>query len=117
MKKARRSLLRLRWILLPVMVVVAMSGVASAAAVRGRLERPLGRPAADVTVTVSNPNGSKRSASYRTDSEGMFYLSIPSGKYHLEIWLVTPHGARPLVYEIDVVEPVTDLRPIVLPAN
>ena len=119
MKRALHLFLGFRRVLLPTVLIVAMSGVGSAAALRGRLERkePDGRqvPAAGVTVTVySNKTG--RSPSHRTDSNGMYYFSVPAGTYSLEIWLNPSPGAKPLVYQVpEVVEPYTDIQPIVLP--
>lgn len=120
MKTARRLFLRFRRILLPAMLVFAMSGAASAATLRGRLERklPNGKqvPAAGVPVTVYSQSLQRRSPSHRTDSEGMYYITIPAGTYLLEVWPSTSPGAQPLRYRIpQIVEPYTDIQPIVLP--
>ena len=119
MKRACRLFLHFRRILLPAMLVVAMGGAASAAALRGRLERkePNGSrvPAAGVTVTVYSQS-TGRSPSRRTDSDGMYQFTVPAGTYRFEIWLNPAPGARALRYQIPrVVEPYTDIQPIVLP--
>ena len=71
-------------------------------------------PAAGVIVTLYNQSLG-RSPSARTDANGMYYLTVPAGAYYLEVWLSTTPGAKPLVYQIQVVEPNTDVRPILLP--
>jgi hypothetical protein len=120
MKRARRLLLHCRRILLPALLMVVMSAAASAATVRGRLERKLPNgaqgPAAGVAVTVYSQTSKKRSPSRRTDAEGMYYITVPAGSYLLEVWPSTAPGAKPLRYQIPrVVEPSTDIQPIVLP--
>jgi len=120
MKSVCRLFLHFRRILLPAaMLVIVMSGAASAAALRGRVERkePNGSrvPAAGVTVTVYSQS-TGRSPSHRTDSDGMYYFTVPAGSYRLEIWPNPASGAKPLRYQIPrVVEPYTDIQPIVLP--
>jgi len=118
MNRIRRLFVRFRSILLPAMLVVATSGVASAAALRGRLERTLPDeirgPAAGVTVTVYSKKMG-RSSAHRTDSDGMYYFTVPAGTYRLEIWVNPAPGAKPATYQIQVAEPYTDIRPILLP--
>jgi hypothetical protein len=43
----------------------------------------------------------------------MYYLhNISPGTYNLEIWISQRPGARPLVYKINVREPLTDIPAI-----
>jgi hypothetical protein len=86
---------------------------ARAAVLRGRLERvdQYGRhfPAAGISVTVYRQDMGRSSPSV-TDATGMYYLNVPAGGYWLEIWVSNP----PRAYQILVVEPVTDIPPIVV---
>ena len=45
-----------------------------------------------------------------TDANGMYYLNIPPGVYWLEVWVTNP----PRIYQIQVVEPNTDIPPIAI---
>jgi Carboxypeptidase regulatory-like domain len=119
MKLAHRLIRPFRKTLRCAVLIVVVSGAANAAAVRGRLERrvaPNGNIVSvpGVLVTVYNTSLG-RSPSSRTDSNGMYFLSVPAGTYTLEIWLSTAPGARPAAYQIQVVEPYTDVQPILLP--
>jgi hypothetical protein len=91
----------------------ASSAVAPVATVRGRLVHKNGAPAAGISVTISCEKGA-RSAPARTGSDGMYYLSnIAPGKDYLEIW--TSKGGKPLVYQIKVTAPATDVPQIAVP--
>jgi hypothetical protein len=93
--------------------VVLAAAFAHAATVRGRLVHPNGYPAADIAVTVSNPQIG-RSSPAQTGADGMYYIfNIPPGSYFLEIW-IHPGGA-PIVYQIQVYEPYTDIPQIGVP--
>ncbi|MGA3081197.1 MAG: carboxypeptidase-like regulatory domain-containing protein [Terracidiphilus sp.] len=88
-------------------------GLVHAATVRGRLIHPNGYTAGGIAVTVINSYGVRCSPAY-TGADGMYYLfNIPAGPYRLEIW-VYPGGA-PMVYQIQVYEPYTDMPQIVIP--
>lgn len=86
---------------------------ARAAVLRGRLDRvdQYGRhfPAGGISVTVYRQDLGRSSPSV-TDTNGMYYLTVPAGAYWLEIWVSNP----PRAYQITVVEPVTDIPPIVV---
>ena len=94
-------------------MVVTIPVPAWAATLRGRLVYNVpGRgqaPAGGVTVTVFRQDIG-RSAPSVTDANGMYYLTIPQGQYWLEIWVTNP----PRAYNIQVVEPNTDIPPIIL---
>jgi hypothetical protein len=93
--------------------VVLTTGLASAATVRGRLIHANGYFAAGVAVTVFNPQLGRSSPAY-TGPDGMYYLyNVPPGYYNLEIW-INPGGA-PIVYQIQVGEPYTDIPQIGVP--
>ena len=81
------------------------------AIVRGKLTRgPYA--AAYVPVTVYNSVIS-RSGAVVTGQDGMYYIrGVPFGNYYLEVW-VQPQ--TPLVYQIVVAYPVTDIPVIALP--
>jgi hypothetical protein len=97
-----------------VLVLVLAASLAQAATVRGRLiRRNTSYPAPGIAVTVINSYGVRCSPAY-TGADGMYYLfNIPPGPYYLEIW-VYPGGA-PMVYQIQVYEPYTDMPQIVVP--
>lgn len=91
------------------------TNVSAASTVRGRLDRRYGYqvyPAANVRVTVYNPNIGRSSPAY-TGNDGMYYFyNVPAGDYYLEVWV----SQQPLVYTIRVYEqPFTDIPPILLP--
>jgi hypothetical protein len=97
----------------------ALAGAASAATVRGRLTRPglrgAQQPAAGITVTVFNRSLNRRSSPVVTDQNGMYVLgNISAGDCYLEVWSRDPH-APPRQYQIHVVEPLTDIGPVVVP--
>ena len=108
--RTRHLLYRRAIILIILVTFVALS--ANAARLRGRLERSdkHGRyPVQGVYVTAySKSHG--RSVGVKTDTKGMYYLDIPAGTYWLEIWV----SSTPKVYQINVVEPFTDIPPIKL---
>jgi hypothetical protein len=86
---------------------------AQAATIRGRIVHQNGYPAVGYTVTVSNPQLG-RSNPARTGGDGMYYFfNIPPGFYYLEVW-VNPGGA-PLVFQIQVSDPNTDIPQVVVP--
>jgi hypothetical protein len=91
---------------------------ASAATVRGQLNRHSGTgaaPAAGICVTVYSEKGG-RSARVCSNAQGMYYLAnIIPGSYQLEIWTSPSPGASPIRYPITVAEPYTDIHPITLP--
>jgi hypothetical protein len=91
----------------------SFAGPTPRATVRGRLVHKNGTPAAGILVTVSNQQ-SARSAPAHTGVKGMYYLpNITPGKDYLEIW-INP-GGKPLIYQVDVVAPSTDLPQITVP--
>jgi hypothetical protein len=91
----------------------ANSAGAPVAIVRGRLVHKNGAPAAGLSVTISDKGGA-RSAPAHTGSDGMYYLSnICTGKDFLEIW--TSKSGKPLVYQIKVTAPSTDVPQIAVP--
>jgi len=117
MKKAP---MRSRWVRLCacamsfLVVLVAFPVPTSAALLRGRLVRigPNGAqyPAPGITVTVFRQDIG-RSVQSVTDANGMYYLNnIPAGSYWLEVWVSNP----PRAYQIQIVEPTTDIPPIAI---
>ena len=91
---------------------------ARASTVRGRLDHiyPNGQrgPATGFAVTVYNPSRGRSNPSY-TDQQGMYYLqNVPPGTYNLEIWVSTDPRVSPVVYVIEVVDPYTDVPPILV---
>jgi hypothetical protein len=100
------------------MLLLLTIQAASAATVRGQLNRRSGAgaaPAAGVCVTVYSEKGG-RSARVCSNAQGMYYLTnIVQGNYQLEIWTSPSPGAPPIRYPITVVEPYTDIHPITLP--
>jgi hypothetical protein len=105
-------------LLMQCILLIAMSNLATAAALRGQLVRsgPNGMryPASGISVTVYSPTMG-RSAAFQSGPDGMFYLQVPPGSYYLEVWINPNPGAQPLVYQIQVGEPYTDIPPVVLP--
>jgi hypothetical protein len=81
------------------------------ATVRGRLTRgPYA--AAYVPVTVYNQSMS-RSPAVVTGQDGMYNIPrVPFGNYYLEVWV---QPGQPLVFQIQVASPVTDIPSIALP--
>jgi hypothetical protein len=97
------------------MILLVFAGIAYAATLRGRIVRvyPNGvGPAPGIAVTVYNPAFGRSAPAY-TDLNGMYYLALPANAYYLEIW--GRPGAPPLVYQIRVNEPYTDIPPITIP--
>jgi hypothetical protein len=104
--------------LLYVLLMVAVTQLATAATVRGRLDRvaPNGAryPAAGVAVTVYNQSAGRSSPAH-AGQDGLYYLNnVPAGHYTLEIWVSPDPRVPPTVYQIQVVEPLTDIPPIVV---
>jgi hypothetical protein len=99
-------------------LVLAFAQTASAAILRGRLQRsgPNGAiyPAPGIAVTVYNQDRGRSGASY-TGADGMYYLNIPAGDYNLEVWISRDPRVPPTAYSIRVVEPNTDIPPIFVP--
>jgi hypothetical protein len=89
------------------------TGSAVAATIRGRLVHSNGYPAGGVAVTVVNQTVGRSSPAY-AGPDGMYYLyNVPAGYYYLEVWI--NGGGQPIVYQIRVVEPYTDIPPIAVP--
>jgi len=99
-------------LLLGVLVVSAGSRAQQTAVVRGRITRgPYA--AAYIQVTVYNAFMS-RSSPVVTGQDGMYYIrGVPFGNYYLEVWI--QQGQPPLVYQIQVGYPITDIPVIALP--
>jgi len=94
------------------LALVLAAASAHAATVRGQLLHSNGYPAAGYAVTVSSAQ-TGRSSPARVGADGMYYiLNVPPGAYYLEIW-VNPQS--PMVYQIYVNEPYTDIPRIVIP--
>ncbi|HEU5402668.1 MAG TPA: carboxypeptidase-like regulatory domain-containing protein [Terriglobales bacterium] len=112
MNRSRRSIL-LCLVGLLLIFVMTSSGSAAGATLRGRIQRVLPNGAAvplpGVAVTVYNQSLGRSSPAYSA-ADGMYYLSLRPGMYYLEIW--RGQGLPPMVYQIQVVEPVTDIPPI-----
>jgi Carboxypeptidase regulatory-like domain len=95
-----------------VLLVVLSTALANAATVRGRLVHSNGYPAAGMAVTVYNQVVGRSSPAY-AGRDGMYFLyNIPPGYYYLEVWL---NPGKPIVYQIQVVEPYTDVAQIGVP--
>jgi hypothetical protein len=89
------------------------AGSAHAATVRGRLVHANGYPAAGVAVTVFNQQVGRSSPAY-AGPDGMYYLyNVRPGIYYVEVWVRA--SGPPVVYQIRVVEPYTDIPPIRTP--
>ncbi|MBZ5505301.1 MAG: carboxypeptidase-like regulatory domain-containing protein [Acidobacteriia bacterium] len=113
---ARARLMRFGAILL--LVLLLMTGFASAATVRGQLNRRAGTsaaPAAGICITVYKPAGG-RSPRACSDSQGMYYLpNIAPGDYQLEVWTSQDPRVQPIRYPVKVAEPYTDIQPVIVP--
>ena len=98
--------------LLGVFLFSVSSHAQQTATVRGRLTRgPYA--AAYIPVTVYNPFVA-RSSAVVTGQDGMYYIrGVPFGNYYLEVWI--QQGQQPLVYQIQVAYPITDIPVIALP--
>lgn len=95
------------------------TGFASAATVRGRLDRvsPNGAryAATGVAVTIYDQSMGRTTPAY-AGSDGFYYLyNIPAGSHYLEVWTSRDPNVPPTVYPINVAEPLTDIPPIVVP--
>ncbi|MFZ0321685.1 MAG: carboxypeptidase-like regulatory domain-containing protein [Candidatus Sulfotelmatobacter sp.] len=100
-----------------VLFVLLASLCATAANVRGRLDRVLPNgaryPATGVAVTVYNQTLGRSNPS-TAGLDGLYYINnIPAGSYYLEVW-ANP-GGQPMVFPIQVFEPYVDIPPIVVP--
>lgn len=105
--------LRTRIVALCLLFPALIPVIADAATVRGRLSHSNGSPATRIQVTVVNAQGVRSSPAY-TGTDGMYYLSdIAPGPYRLEVWVYA--GGNPAVYQIQVVEPNTDMPEIKVP--
>jgi len=101
------------WILAAALLVGAAGGL-DAATLRGRLFAigPAGAfPVGGIAVTVSRPNMGRSFPSY-SGMDGMFYLNISPGPYVLEVWYSRDPRVPPMVFQILVTEPLTDIPPI-----
>lgn len=88
------------------------AALVSASTVRGRLVRSNGYPATGVAVTVVNQQIGRSSPAY-AGPDGMYYLyNVPAGYYYLEVWV---NPSSPIVYQIQVLDPLTDVVQIVVP--
>jgi len=101
------------------LALLLFTAAGSAATVRGRLDRVLPNgaktPASGVKVTIYNKAIGRSSPSY-AGPDGMYSLfNLPAGSYYLEVWISPDPRIRPTVYPITVVEPYTDIPPIVVP--
>jgi hypothetical protein len=119
MKQARRLASVLRSLVPCFLLAVAVTQLATAATIRGRLDRvaPNGAryPAPGVAVTVQNQGAGRSNPGY-AGQDGMYYLyNVPAGYYTLEVWWSRDTRVPPTAYQIQVVEPLTDLGPIVVP--
>ena len=92
------------------------TAIAEAATVRGRLVQrgPHGQiPAAGVAVTVNHPKLGRSPPSY-SRSDGMFHITVPAGRYTLEIWTFGNSRTPAKTIVINVGEPSTDIAPVTL---
>lgn len=106
---------------LAIAMLSALAAAGNAATIRGRLERVEAngskRSAPGIAVTVSGQHTGRSNPAHSNDN-GMFYIqNIPEGTYQLEIWLSPDTSVPPLVYNIRVHEPYTDIPPITIPGK
>lgn len=98
-------------------LLFGMSQPVTAAAVRGKLNHTTPSrqfvPAGGITVTLSS-KARPRTGPSVTQQDGMYYLNAPPGPYSLEVW-VRGRANPPVVYQIQVKEPYTDIPAITLP--
>ena len=100
--------------------LVTMMATASAAFLRGRLDRidphnGVRVAAGGVPVTVWSQATRARSSPATSGQDGMYYIyNVPAGVYYLEVWVNGLNG-QPMVYQISVNEPYSDVAPIVVP--
>ena len=102
------------------LTILAFTAVASAATVRGRLDRVLPNgariPAVGVAVTVWHQAIGRSTAAY-ADAHGLYLLFNirPGSGYYLEVWTSRDPRVPPTVYPISIIkEPYTDIPPIVV---
>jgi len=93
--------------LLPCLLIILIAESASAALVRGRIDRN-GKPVPGVTVVIID-HGGRSSPAVRSGNDGMYYLSVPPGAYVLQI---NVPGPAPMRFQVQVHDPVTDVAPI-----
>ena len=106
----RRTLLSRAFVVCFVFVLTVAS--ARAASIRGQVQHQNGMPATGVAVTISN-HKDFRSSPANVRSDGMYYLAnIPAGQYYLEVWV---NPKTPLVYQVTVAEPNTDMPRVTVP--
>jgi len=99
------------------LLVFVLSTAGFAATVRGRLDRvyPNGThyPATGVAVTLFSQASGRTAPSY-AGPDGLYYFyNVRPGSYYLEVW--TSQGGTPTVYPVNVVEPSTDVAPVIVP--
>ena len=93
------------------LVLLLLPVLAQAAAVRGKVERMAGYPAAYIRVTL-NFAGRRTSAVY-TGSDGFYYVpKVQAGRCVLEIWNTKD---KPTSFQIEVREPSTQVPTVRLP--
>lgn len=99
---------------LPVcLCILFLVTAANAATIRGRLIHSNGYPAGGIAVTVYNANTGRSSPAY-TGGDGMYYIyNVPAGPYYLEVWVYP--GSPPVVYQVQIGEPYTDLPQVMVP--
>lgn len=91
----------------------ATTVLADAATIRGRLIHQNGYPAGGLAVTVYNSSTGRSSPAY-TGTDGMYYIyNVPAGPYYLEVWIYP--GRPPVVYQVQIGEPYTDLPQVGVP--
>jgi hypothetical protein len=102
---------RLAKCIIAISFVLLLPALARAAAVRGKVERTAGYPAAYIRVTI-NCAGRRTSAVY-TGSDGFYYVpKVPAGRCVLEIW---NNKDKPTSFQIEVREPSTQVPTVRLP--
>jgi hypothetical protein len=94
---------------------IVLAESADAATLRGRLYRVYQNGvqafAGGVPVTLYNQSMGRTSVAY-SGPDGMYYLyNIPPGYYTLEVWISNP----PIVFQVEVREPYTDIPPVRVP--
>ena len=93
------------------LVLLLLSALAWAAAVRGKVERIAGYPAAYIRVTL-NCAGRRTSPVY-TGGDGLYGVGkVPPGRCVLEIWNTKD---KPTSFQIEVREPSTQVPTVKIP--
>jgi hypothetical protein len=113
----RFSFARKRVFLLALLVFLVSASAGLAATLRGRLVAmgPQGLfPVGGIAVTVNSPSIGRSQPSF-TGRDGMYYLNIPAGMYTLEVWYSRDPRVPPMLFQIQVREPLTDIQQIQLP--